>query len=206
MMVEHLEFNFGHRVWEDLGGIFHAMHLFDLPREDGRVVLFNSHSMPRNQVLSLFPRAPVYIDEYPEGTCFQQMVVGFRGMNSFKHGFSVHRTAHSVEFRKHYLNVLKAAHLTAKTRRRRQVIVNMYPKVVKGNNFVWKDVCKLIENAESLLPKVVFRCVSLHKMSFEVQLQVISEATVNIWPNGVHSQSKYHPPSHSLTYFACVFL
>jgi hypothetical protein len=205
MMVEHLEFNFGHRVWEDLGGIFHAMHLFDLPREDGRVVLFNSHSMPRNQVLSLFPRAPVYIDEYPEGTCFQQMVVGFRGMNSFKHGFSVHRTAHSVEFRKHYLNVLKAAHLTAKTRRRRQVIVNMYPKVVKGNNFVWKDVCKLIENVESLLPKVVFRCVSLHKMSFEVQLQVISEATVNIWPNGVLSQSIYHPTSHSLTYFACIF-
>jgi hypothetical protein len=53
----------------------------------------------------------------------------------------------------------------------------MYPKVVKGNRFVWKDICKLIEDAELLLPKVEFRCIALHKMSFEVQVQVISEAT-----------------------------
>jgi len=94
----------------------------------------------------------------------------------FKHGFSLHRTAHSVELRKHYLNVLNAGHLD-KTRRRRQVIVNMYPKVVKGNRFVWKD-SKLIEDAKLLLPKVEFRCIALHKMRFEVQVQVISEATV----------------------------
>jgi hypothetical protein len=198
MMIPTPDFNFGHRVWEDLGGIFHAMHLFDLPRDDGRVVLFNSHSMPRNQVLSFFPRATAYIDEYPDGTCFQQMVVGFRGMNAFKHGFSLHRTAHSVEFRKHYLKVLNAEHLTAKTRRRPQVIVNMYPKVVKGNKIVWKDICKLIENAEILLPKVLFRCIALHKMSFEVQVQVISEATVNIWPNGMQSKSMHHAHSHVL--------
>ena len=72
-------FNFGHAIWEDLGGVFHAMHLFDLPRDDGRVIFTNSHHINRNQQF-LFPRIPVYIDEYPDGTCFEKMVVGFRGI------------------------------------------------------------------------------------------------------------------------------
>jgi hypothetical protein len=55
--------NFGHAIWEDLGGVFHAMHLFDLPRDDGRVIFTNSHHINRNQQF-LFPRIPVYIDEY----------------------------------------------------------------------------------------------------------------------------------------------
>jgi hypothetical protein len=185
-MIRHTNFankNFGHLVWEEFGGVFHAMHLFDLPRDDGRIVLFNNHAIRRDAQLYL-PRTPAYIDEYPNGTCFEQMVAGFRGISSLAHGFSLFRTAHTVEFRKFYLSLLNADHLVVKTRRRERIVVNMYPKVVVGNAHVWNDVCKLSETVEPLFPKVQFRCISLHDMSIEVQSQAISEATVHIWPNG----------------------
>lgn len=175
--------NFGHAVWEELGGVFHAMHLFDLPRDDGRIVWFNLHTLPRATTY-FFPRTPVYIGEYDDGTCFEHMVVGFRGVNSFTHGFSLHRSAHAVEFRKHYLSLLGLQHLTSKRRRRKPVVVNLYPKLVVGNAEVWSDVCALAQTVELLFPRLHFRCVLLHEMSVEVQAQVIAEATIHVWPNG----------------------
>jgi hypothetical protein len=172
-------------VWEELGGVFHAMHLFDLPRDDGRIVWFNQHNIPRATPY-FFPRTPVYISEYDDGTCFEHMVVGFRGVNSFTHGFSLHRSAHAVEFRKHYLSLYGLQHLTSKRRQRQHVFVNLYPKWVTGNAEVWSDVCSLAQNVELLFPRLHFRCVVLHEMSVEVKVQVIAEATIHVWPNGTY--------------------
>jgi hypothetical protein len=175
--------NFGHAVWEELGGVFHAMHLFDLPRDDGRIVWFNQHAFPRATPY-FFPRTPSFISEYDDGTCFEHMVVGFRGVNSFTLGFSLHRSAHAVEFRKHYLSLFGLQHLTSKRRRRQHVFVNLYPKLVIGNAEIWSDVCSLAQNVEPLFPLLHFRCVVLHEMSVDVQAQVIAEATIHVWPNG----------------------
>jgi hypothetical protein len=175
--------NFGHTVWEDLGGIFHAMHTFSLPREDGRIVLFNDHTISR-AFPPFFPRRTAYIDEFPDGTCFGSMVVGFAGVGSFSQGFSLYRSAHNVEFRKYYLSLWQAENLVSKTRLRPRIIVNVYPKVVIGNGHVWSDICTHILQLSVIFPKVSFRCISLNDMSFEVQSQVISEAAVHIWPNG----------------------
>jgi hypothetical protein len=176
--------NFGHTVWEELGSIFHAVHLFDLPRDDGRIVLLTDHSQPK-LLPPLFPRSPVYIDEFPNGTCFKQMVVGFAGVGSLEQGFQLYRPAHSVEFRNFYSTLFNVTHLMSKHRRgRSQIVVNMYPKVVVGNLHVWSDVCKFASTLSPTYPKLQFRCVSLHQMSFEVQAQVIAEATIHIWPNG----------------------
>ena len=104
--------------------------------------------------------------------------------SSLGNGYSLYRTAHMVEFRKYYLSVLNAEHLTLSSRRRQKIVVNMYPKVVLGTGHVWSDVCKLSESVQSLFPRVDFRCIALGGMSIELQAQVISEATVHIWPNG----------------------
>jgi hypothetical protein len=104
--------------------------------------------------------------------------------SSLGNGFSLYRTAHMVEFRKYYLSVLNAEHLTMSTRRRQKIVVNMYPKVFLGTGHVWSDVCKLSDSVQTLFPRVDFRCISLGGMSIELQAQVISEATVHIWPNG----------------------
>ncbi len=95
------------------------------------------------------------------------------------HGFSLHHSAHAVEFRKHHLSLLGLQHLTSKRRRR-----NLYPKLVVGNAEVWSDVCRLVQTVELLFPRLHFRCVVLHEMSVEVQAQVIAEATIHVWLNG----------------------
>ena len=175
--------NFGHTVWEDIGSIFHAVQTFDLPRDDGRIVLLTDHGKPR-LFPPFFPRIPAYIDEFPNGTCFTHMVVGFAGIGSFEQGFSLHRSAHAVEFRKFYLSLLRVSHLTSKKRSRKQIIVNMYPKIVVGTGPVWSDVCKMSLELSVLYSNIQFRCISLHEMSLHLQAQVVSEATVHIWPNG----------------------
>jgi hypothetical protein len=175
--------NFGHTVWEDLGAIFHAVQTFDLPRDDGRIVLLTDHRNPK-LFPPFFPRIPAYIDEFPNGTCFRQMMVGFAGIGSFEQGFSLYRTAHAVEFRKFYLTLLRVSHLTSKQRRRKQIIVNMYPKIVVGSGHVWSDVCKMSLELSFLYSNIQFRCISLNDMSLHLQAQVVSEATVHIWPNG----------------------
>jgi hypothetical protein len=176
--------NFGHAVWEELGSIFHALQTFDLPREDGRIVLLTDHGQSKT-FPPLFPRVSAYIDEFPNGTCFRRMVMGFAGVGSFEQGFSLYRSALSVEFRKFYLNMLNVTHLTTKPRRGAPIIVNMYPKVVVGNGHVWSDVCKLANELSDMFSKLQFRCISLHEMSLEVQAQVISQATIHVWPNGM---------------------
>ena len=176
--------NFGHAVWEELGSIFHALQTFDLPREDGRIVLLTDHGQSKT-FPPLFSRVSAYIDEFPNGTCFRRMVMGFAGVGSFEQGFSLYRSAHSVEFRKFYLNMLNVTHLTTKPRRGAPIIVNMYPKVVVGNGHVWSDVCKLANELSDMFSKLQFRCISLHEMSLEVQAQVISQATIHVWPNGM---------------------
>ncbi len=175
--------NFGHTVWKELGSIFHALQTFDLPREDGRLVLLTDHTQPKT-FPPFFPRVSAYIDEFPNGTCFRRMVMGFAGVGSFEQGFSLYRSAHAVEFRKFYLKMLNVTHLTKTTRHRAPIIVNMYPKVVIGNGHVWSGVCKLANELSFVFSKLEFRCVSLHEMSLEVQAQVISQATIHVWPNG----------------------
>jgi hypothetical protein len=110
--------------------------------------------------------------------------MGFAGVGSFEQGFSLYRSAHAVEFRKFYLKMLNVTHLTKTTRHRAPIIVNMYPKVVIGNGHVWSGVCKLANELSFVFSKLEFRCVSLHEMSLEVQAQVISQATIHVWPNG----------------------
>ena len=164
----------------------------------------------------MLPHTAAFIDEYPSGTCFRSMVVGHTAVASLHSvDFSRHRAAHIARFRRFYLQQLQLHHCVAGSHPRRKIVVNVYPKVVRGLNFVWSDVCKLSKLLEETFLNVEFRCIALHSMSIELQailcnptprvlpnqtpnqtsfpyhnviissqVQLISAATVHVWPNG----------------------
>ena len=70
------------------------------------------------------------------------------------------------------------------TRPKNGLVVNFYPRTVAGTHSTWSDVCKLSGVLAETFPDAEFRCVVLHTMSVRVQLQLISEAVVHVWPHG----------------------
>jgi hypothetical protein len=187
--------NFGHAVFENLAGIYHAMESFDLLDAGGRILLFQNVSVSdyvsgvwnvsRYNHFYFFPHNSAFIEEYPSGTCFQRMVVGHAGVASlFSLDFSRHRAAHYVRFRRFYLKLLNLEHVVTSLHYRPKVVVNVYPKIVRGNHVIWKDVCKLSTMLTDLFPDVEFRCIALHSTNLELQAQLISAAAVHVWPNG----------------------
>jgi hypothetical protein len=209
--------NFGHVVYEGLASMYHAMESFDLLEAGGRVVHFQNLSIsdfitgpwkcPRSGYFYLFPHTSTFMEEYPSGTCFHRMVVGHTAVASiWNRHFSVHRTAHLARFRRFYLHLLQLDNVVTRSQRREKVVVNFYPRHVRGWVSTWKDVCKLSVLLEEVFSDVEFRCISLHSMSIELQAiprihrnreacphhethsnlqaQAISSAAVHVWPNG----------------------
>jgi hypothetical protein len=171
------------------------MESFDLLDAGGRVLLYQNVSIsdwvsspwkvPRSNHFYMFPHTSAFIEEYPNNTCFERIVAGHAGVASlFSPDFSRHRAAHFARFRMFYLRVLRLEHMVSKSRLRPRVTVNFYPKVVIGNELIWKDVCKLSALLNGVFPDVEFRCIVLHSASLELQVQLISEAAVHVWPNG----------------------
>ena len=172
--------NFGHAVFEGLASMYHAMESFDLLEASGRLVHFQNVSIsdfipglwkaPRSSYFYLFPHISAFIEEYPSGTCFHKMVVGHTAVASiWNKQFSVHRAAHIARFRRFYLHHLQLDNKVARSHRRNKIVVNFYPRHVRGWRSCWKDVCKLSMLLEEVFMDVEFRCVSLHSMSIELQ-------------------------------------
>jgi hypothetical protein len=185
--------NFGHVVFEYLAGIFHAMEMFNLISEDGRILLFRRNiaesegppqNIPRELPFPLFSRRSAHLEEYPSGTCFRRLLVGATSVTSLFGGWSYFRASHIVRFRHYYLQTMGLAHLATTMRARSRLIVNFYPRVVAGTHSTWSDVCKLSTVLAETFPDAEFRCIVLHTMSTRVQLQLISEAVINVWPHG----------------------
>ena len=184
--------NFGHVVFEYLAGIFHAMEMFNLISEDGRILLFRhnhaselpANKSPREFPFPLFPRKSAILEEYPSGTCFRRLLVGATSVTSLFGGWSYFRASHIVRFRHYYVHSMGLAHLVMPTRPRNGLVVNFYPRVVAGTHSTWSDVCKLSGVLAETFPDAEFRCIVLHTMSVRVQLQLISEAVVHVWPHG----------------------
>lgn len=186
--------NFGHVMYEYLAGIFHAMEMFNLISEDGRILLFRRNDVeneapalnkiPRELPFPLFPRRSVLLEEYPSGTCFRRLLVGATSVTSLFFGWSFFRAAHIVRFRSYYLQTMGMAHLATAARAKNSLIVNFYPRVVAGTHSTWSDVCKLSAVLSETFPAAEFRCLVLHTMSVRVQIQLISEAVVHVWPHG----------------------
>jgi hypothetical protein len=171
------------------------MESFDLLDAGGRILLYQNVSIsdwvsgvwnvPRSNHFYMFPHTSAFIEEYPNNTCFERIVAGHAGVASLHSlDFSRHRAAHHARFRMFYLRVLRLEHMVSKSRFRPKVTVNFYPKVVKGNEAIWKDVCKLSALLNDVFPDAEFRCIALHSTSLELQVQLISEAAVHVWPNG----------------------
>jgi hypothetical protein len=172
--------NFGHAVFEGLASMYHAMESFDLLESGARLVHFQNVSIsnfilgpwkaPRSGYFYLFPHISAFIEEYPSGTCFHKMVVGHTAVASiWNKQFSVHRAAHIARFRRFYLHHLQLDNVVARSHRRKKIVVNFYPRHVRGWRSCWKDVCKLSMLLEEVFMDVEFRCVSLHSMSIELQ-------------------------------------
>jgi len=190
-------------VFENLAGVYHAMESFDLLEAGGRILLHQNVSIsdynsgpwkvPRSNHFYLFPHTSAFIEEYPDNTCFERVVVGHAGVASLhSFDFSRHRAAHYARFRRYYLKLLLLEHAVSSARFRPKVVVNFYPKVVHGHEVIWKDVCKLSALLKSLFLDVEFRCITLHSTTLELQAQLISEAAVHVWPNGERCISFFH--------------
>ena len=218
--------NFGHNVYENMASVYHAMESFDILSAGGREVHFQHASWTnfrppgwkpsRSGPFYMLPHTAAFIDEYPSGTCFRSMVVGHTAVASLHSvDFSRHRAAHIARFRRFYLQQLQLHHFVAGSHPKRKIVVNVYPKVVRGLDYIWSDVCKLSKLLEETFFNVEFRCIALHSMSIELQailcnptprvlpnqtpnqtsllyhnviissqVQLISAATVHVWPNG----------------------
>ena len=172
--------NFGHAVYEDLAAVYHAMESFDLLSAGGRQVHVQDMSWsdfhqrnwkpPRSGPFYIFPHTATFMDEYPSGTCFRRMVVGHTAVASLNSpDFSCHRAAHIARFRRFYLQQLNLHHVVTKPHPNRKIVVNFYPKHVRGLQETWKDVCKFSKLLEDTFFNVEFRCISLQSMSIELQ-------------------------------------
>ena len=177
--------NFGHDVFENMASVYHAMESFDILSAGGRQVHFQhllwtdfypiGWKPPRSGPFYLFPHTAAFIDEYPSGTCFRRMVIGHTAVASLHSlDFSRHRPAHIVRFRRYYLQQLNLHHFVTSSHPRSshprsKIVVNFYPKLVRGLDFVWSDVCKLSKLLEENFFNVEFRCIVLHTLSIELQ-------------------------------------
>ena len=190
--------NFGHIVFEYLAGIYHAMEMFNLISKDGRMLLFLQYdsiekplyNTPRELPIPLFPRKSAFLEEYPSGTCFRRVVVGATSVTSLFGGWSYFRASHIVRFRQYYLQTMGLEQSVSPTRQRKGLVVNFYPRVIAGTHSTWSDVCKLSGVLAQTFPDAEFRCIVLHTMSVRVQVQLISEAVVHVWPHGNTRLSK----------------
>jgi hypothetical protein len=185
--------NMGHILLEDLASAFHAMESFDLLDAGGRIVLHQNVSVTdhirglipasRSYPFFLFPHTTTFIEDYPSGTCFERMVVGQLAVE-WLWQFSLHRAGHYSRFRMFYLRQLQLEHVVSSWYFRPRVIVNFYPRVVMGSHKTWIDVCKLSRQLRDTFPDAEFRCISMHSMVIELQVQLIAAAVVHVWPNG----------------------
>jgi len=163
-----------------MASVYHAMESFDLLSAGGRQVHFQhlhwtdfypiGWKPPRSGPFYIFPHTAAFMDEYPSGTCFRRMVVGHTAVASLGSlDFSRHRSAHIARFRRFYLQQLQLGNFVTRSHPRSKIVVNFFPKYVRGLEYVWSDVCKLSELLEETFFNVEFRCIALRSMSIELQ-------------------------------------
>jgi hypothetical protein len=164
-----------------MASVYHAMESFDILSASGRQVHFQHVNWndflprgwrpPRSGAFYIFPHTAAFMDEYPSGTCFRRMVVGHTAVASLHTlDFSRHRSAHIARFRRFYLQQLNLHEYVTSSHVRSKIVVNVYPKIVRGKEIVWSDVCKLSKLIEEMFFNVEFRCIALHTLSIELQV------------------------------------
>ena len=179
------------------------MESFDILTAGGRQVHFQhvlwtdlyplDWKPPRSGPFYMFPHTAAFMDEYPSGTCFRRIVVGHTAVASL-HGldFSRHSAAHFLRFRRFYLQQLNLHQFVTSSHSRSKIVVNFYPKLVRGHEFVWSDVCKLSKLLEETFFNVEFRCIVLHNLSIELQA-ILWNPTSRVFPiQTILSNSDYH--------------